>query len=217
MKLSSYLYCTLFIFTTCTSEQQTSPNTKSSKESFTKDTSPSANSSSSVKKLSLKHFTKNNHYYKLTQASDSTFRLTWGSNKLDRFYEEDIDFFVADRLELAWDSKDYLILDYNIGSGEWKSVVLPLNKDQPVQVVDNGFCFDSNNNLLGVMQSNDTVLYVQNLQTLQKLFVIEKDHPCDIPNNFYCIDTISISNKTLYYKWNVSNNKIVEKRIRLLL
>jgi hypothetical protein len=209
MTVHKFLFFTALILTACS---QGSHKTSLSGTSQ-KDSSHLSDTALFIQNLSKKNLTKNNNYYKLTQISDSTFMMTWGNDSITRTYEKPIDFFTADRLEISWDNKDYLILDYNIGSGVWKTIVLPINNKQQVQIVDNDIGFDSKNNLLGALKSDDTLLVVQNLQTLQEQFIFEKENGCF--NHFYCIDSISITNKTLYYKWNPNNNKNLVRKIHL--
>jgi hypothetical protein len=97
-----------------------------------------------------------------------------------------------------------------------------MNSKEQVQVFDNGLCFDAKYNLLGREQFDDTVLAVQNLKTGRSQFIIEKEKPCDAGSNSACIDTISIENKVLYYKWvtphKSSDKKTnIEKRFRLTI
>ena len=217
MTLTKFLYFAVLTLIACSSDPKGVGFTTHTQQALTKGTSRSTAMDSFVKSQSNKQLTRNNHYYKLTKKSGSTFQLTWGNDCVSRIYNKAIDFFVADRLNIRWDNKDFMILDYSTGSGEWKTIVLPLNKHQTVQEFDNAFCFDTTNNLLGIIQAGDTLLRVVNLQTQQKQFILEKDKSCDIPNNFYCIDTISITNKVLYYKWKVPGKKNVDKSIRLTI
>src|SRR5258708_4878083 len=104
MILPTFLGFTLLTLAACSSGQHNTFVVNTSQQSLKKDTTHLLDMASFVQKLSKKNLTLNNNYYKLTQNSDSTFRLTWGNDIIDRVYDRVIDFFVADRLEIAWDN-----------------------------------------------------------------------------------------------------------------
>jgi hypothetical protein len=215
MTLRKVLWFQILILGACSSGQQSNPDAGSLQQTNNKaafhyaDLYPSV-----IRELNKKTLTPAGNYYLLTQSSDSTVKITWGNDTINRVYDEPVDFMFAERLRIQWDNKDYLILRYGVGSGAWETVAFPLNNKERVQVFDNGLCFDTKYNLLGTEQFEDTVLTVQNLKTQQKQFIIEKDGACGAANNSACIDTISIHNKVLYYKW-VTPHKYSDKKTSL--
>ena len=223
MTLPKFLWFLVWTLAACSSGQQNNSNAGSSQEAKMKDTSRYADLFPFLKQdLNKKIVTANGNYYLLTQFSDSTVKITWGNDTIKRVYDDPLDFMFAERLAVQWNNKDYLILRYGVGSGAWETVAFPLNNKEPVQVFDNGLCFDFKNNLLGTEQFVDTVLIVQSLKTGQKQFILEKEKPCGAASNSGCIDTISITNKVLYYKWvtphKFSDKKSsIEKRVRLTI
>jgi hypothetical protein len=69
--------------------------------------------------------------------------------------------------------------------------------------------------------SDDTTL-PSNLKTQATQFVVEKEKPCDDAINDACLDTISISNKVLYYKWTTPHKysdkkSSINKRVRVTI
>jgi len=221
MTLSKVLCFFILISAACSPAQQEKPSADTLQQ--TKDTSKYADLFPFIETgLNKKNLETNGNYYMLTKVSDSTVKITWGNNTITRLYDETLDFMFAERLRVQWNNKDYLILRYGVGSGAWETVTLPINNKEPAQVFDNGLCFDSEYNLLGTEQFGDTVLTIQNLKTGRKQFITEKERPCQSVNNSACIDTISISNKTLYYKWvtphtAADKKTTIEKRIRLTI
>ena len=163
--------------------------------------------------LNKKNISVNSNYFLLAKSTDSTVHLIWGNDTIKRTLNEEIDLRTAERLHKVWESNDYLILKYGTGSGVWINIILPLNNQEDVQEFGNGLCFDSIYNLLGIQQQGDTILFVQNLKTKERQYIIDKEHHCDAVLNNSCIDTIGIRNKKLYLKWVIPNNFADEKTV----
>src|SRR5439155_23753623 len=145
-----------------------------------------------IQKLNKKHFSENNNYYMLSKYSDSTVKISSGNDTINRTYDEPLDFAFAERLSVKWANKDYLILNYNTGSGAWLNLVMPINNKQQVEEFSNGLCFDNKYNLLVSEESEDTILAIRNLKTEASQFVVEKQRPCEASGIDACLDTISI-------------------------
>jgi hypothetical protein len=223
MTISKVFWILVLTLVACSSRQQRKLQTDTPQYTKSKGTSHNVDHFPFIQqKLNKKNVTANGNYYMLTQSTDSTVKITWGNDSITRVYDEPLDFMFAERLKVEWNNKDYLILRYGVGSGAWETVAFPMNNIEQVQVFDNGLCFDTKYNLLGMEQFEDTVLTVQNLKTGQIQFIIEKQKPCDAASNSACIDTISIRNKVLYYKWitphKFSDKKnSIEKHVRLTI
>lgn len=223
MTLPKVLLLLVLTISACSSEHRNKAHADISQQTATKDTSRYADLYPLViQNLNKKNVTQNGSYYMLTQFSDSTLIITWGNDTIKRVYDKPLDFMFAERLRIEWDNKDYLILRYSVGSMAWMTVAFPINSKEQVQVFDNGLSFDPKNNLLAREHWQDTVLIVQNLKTHQKQFIIEKEKPCGAIGSSYCIDSININNKVLYYKWVTPHKlgdkkKTIDKRIRLTI
>ncbi|MGN6213438.1 hypothetical protein [Parafilimonas sp.] len=175
-----------------------------------------------IQDLEKKHVTENGNYYMLTRFSDSTVKITWGNDTVKRIYDTPLDLMFAESLRIKWDNKDYLILDYNTGSGSWLNLEMPLNNKEQVQEFNNGLYFDKAHNLFVTEALSDTVLVVHNLKTGAMQFIIEKDKPCDAANNDACLGTVTISNKILCYKWTTPHKygdkkSSIKKRVRVTI
>ncbi len=223
MTLPKVLWLFVLTLAACSSGQQSNSSTDTLHVARQQDTSHYADLYPLViQDLNKKHVVGNGSYYTLTRFSDSAVKITWGNSTMKRTYNEPLDFMFAERLRVKWDNKDYLILDYNTGSGTWLNLVLPLNNKEPVQEFNNGLCFDKKYNLFVTEEFADTVLAVRNLKTRATQFVVEKERPCDAASIDACLDTIGISNKVLYYKWTTPHKysdkkSSIEKRVRVTI
>jgi hypothetical protein len=224
MTLSKFLRLLLLILVACSSgQQQNNLAADTLQKAKLQDTSHYADLYPLViRDLNKKIVTENGSYYILTRFSDSTVKITWGNDKTKRIYDEPLDLMFAERLRVKWENNDYLILNYNTGSGAWLNVVMPLNNNEHVQEFNNGVCFDKHHNLFVTEEFSDTVLAVRNLKTQETQFVVEKDRPCDAASNNACLDTIGIDKKVLYYKWTTpykysEKKSSIEKRVRVII
>lgn len=215
------LWLLVFTLVACSPGQKKNLPAYTSQKNKQQDTSRYADLFPSViEDLNKKHFTGKGSYYMLTQFSDSTVKLVWGNDAIKRVCDDPFDFMFAERLSVKWENKNYLILDYYTGSNAWINVALPLKKQEQVQEFRNGLCFDEKNNYLVTEEVGDTVLSVHNLKTRQEQFIIEKQRPCESGMNYGCIDSISIHDGVLYYKWvtprmDIKPNRKVERREQL--
>lgn len=221
MTLRKTLSVFILTLAACSSGLQENTSKDTSHVAGQQDTSHYADLYPSViQDLNKKHIAPNGSYCILTQFSDSTVKITWGNDSIKRVYNKPLDFMFTERLNVKWENKDYMILDYNTGSNAWLNVVFPLNSKELVQEFGNGLSFNEKGNYLVTEGVGDTVLAVHNLKTQQEQFIIEKQRPCESVTNYACIDTINIKDKVLYYKWvtprtDITPNSKVERHRRL--
>ena len=239
MRPHTFLWFSVLILTACSSGQNKIPVTEKSSQDTPKHTfryhqvidtplSYIDNYPPLREELNKKNFTKKGNYYMLIPFSDSAVKIAWGNDTLKRVYGNPLDFFSAYKLYgVKWENEYYLILLQGQGSGAWANIVLPINSSEKPEVIYNGLCFDTANNLMVSQEipwsdplSNDTILVVKNLRTHQNQFIIEKEKHCESANYLYCIDSISIHEKLLYYQWVTpnfrdENKKSVERRVRV--
>lgn len=148
--------------------------------------------------------TPQGNYFTLVSNSDSTFKISWGSNGLERTYNAAFDVLFAERISLEWENKDYLILNYWTGSNAWAEIVLPLNETEQVREIQNGRYFDEKQNLI-VSEgfSGDTIFQVLNLKTGQQQPIIGQENPCEaLPNRSGCADTVYINGNNICYTFS---------------
>lgn len=143
-------------------------------------------------------------YYLLTKASDSTVHLYWGNGSFKRKYYTDLDIRSAEKIHVRWTNKNYLIVEYGIGSGAWVDIALPIDKKEKTQEFYNGIYFDEHDNLIVSENAGDTILIVQNLETKRKQFIIEKGLCCS-PSKNVCVGVVTIKKKVLYTNWTPDN------------
>ncbi|MGZ4851127.1 MAG: hypothetical protein ACXV2C_07090, partial [Candidatus Bathyarchaeia archaeon] len=106
------------------------------------------------------------------------------------------------------------------GTNAWTNVVLPLNQKEQPQAFGNGLWFDQKNNYFVTEEVGDTIMAVHNLKTRKEQVIVEKGRPCESVINSACIDTVSIRDNVLYYKWvtprlDITPSSKVETRVRL--
>jgi hypothetical protein len=223
MTLHKVLWLLVLAFAACSSGQQNNFSADTLQKTKLRDTSNYADLFPLlIQNLNKKNTTENGNYYMLTKFSYSAVKIIWGNGTFKRVYAEPLDFMFAERLRVKWENKDYLILDYNTGTGAWLNLVLPLNNNEYTKAFNNGLCFDKKYNLFVTEEFADTILAVHNLKTQLTQFVIEKQKPCDAPTNEDCLDTIGISNKILYYRWTTPHKysdkkSSVEKHVRVTI
>lgn len=221
MRLSNAFICLILTLSSCSPSQKKDAPPKLTEKVTAPDSSHYADLFPSViQDINKKHSAKNGSYYMFTQFSDSSVKITWGNKNIKRVYDEPLDFMFAERISIKWQNKDYLILDYFTGSGAWTNVALPLNSDEKVQEFANGLYFDKKDNYLITEEVGDPILSVHNLKTQKEQFVSELYRPCESSSNSACIETISIHNKVLHYKWvtprtDLSPNTKYERQVPL--
>ena len=213
------LFFLALVLIACSSGQHNKPTLNSNK--VLQDTSHYMDDDSIlIPYLNKKHLVKNGSYYEMVRFNDSTFKITWGNDSLKRTYDDPLHLMFVERLNVKWQNQDYIILDYNTGSGAWVNVVLPLNKREQVQQFDNGLYFEGKSNYFITSGYEDTILCVYNPKTQKMQSIVDKELPCEFPQKYNCIDQIRIQDKILYYKWAYSDSDKkrllnIQKRIRL--
>ena len=126
MTLSKVLWFLILTLAACSSGQRNNLSADSMQKTKPKDTLHYADLYPLViQNLKKKNITQNGSYYMLTPFSDSAVKITWGNDTIKRVYVEPLDFMFAERLGVKWENKEYLILNYNTGSGAWLNIVLP--------------------------------------------------------------------------------------------
>ena len=160
------------------------------------------------------------NYFILTLATDSTCKLEWGNKKIKRQSTRDYFFNEARRLHLDWENNEFLVLKVGQGSDTWINIFLPLDNGEQEQVIGNALTKDKDKNLVvAEYPSSDTTMIIHNLKTKEVQYIIETNK-CGSAFNHYCIDTITFTNKGLYYKWTLpdkldDNPKRYDRRVEI--
>ena len=148
--------------------------------------------------------------------------LEYGNRSFHRFLKEKFECQTADSRipSLEWDNNDFICLRYGCGSPCWGVLILPLDSTDSARNIMYELAFNTPDNLI-VYLDNDHYekIVVENLKSKVKQ-VIEVPLKCDAAFLGACIDSISIKNKELYYRFAVPNNfdnnkKLTEFRIKI--
>ena len=155
-------------------------------------------------------------------VDDSIYFIEWGKeNNLrtlpDTFYCDAPAFTKPRFIE---GNENYLVLRFGCGSLCWAGIFLPLNKDRTPQTIYYYYDYDLENDLVVYADSEEehATISVKNLKT-EEILKYKMEVECESAIPTYCIDSLSIQNGELYYKWipetYVNSEKGIEKRIMI--
>ena len=136
----------------------------------------------------------------LKVINDSSFLMQWGDSLNLKTYS---DTFHLDGHE-TWipefiaENKNYTVMRQRCGNPCWRGYFLPSNDSLKPCVINEYLNFDLDNNLVASIKDSN-VIEIKNLKTN-----LTEDHiinGCTSLFIGYCIDSLSIKNKTLKFKW----------------
>jgi hypothetical protein len=137
---------------------------------------------------------------KLKIVTDSSYQIQWGDSLNLRTYPLQ---FPLDGHE-TWiprfidENKNYIVLRQGCGNACWVGYFLPLRDSVKPEMIHEYLGYDLDNSLVAFVKDTSTIEIV-NIKTGQT-----EDHRTDgCTSAFlgYCIDSLSIKNKILKYKW----------------
>jgi len=137
---------------------------------------------------------------KLKIINDSSYIVQWGNSlKLktcpDTFHLDAHETWIP---EFIAENKDYIVLRQGCGNPCWVGYFLPLNDSVKPRYIHEYLDYDLKNNLVAFIKC-DNIIEIVNLKTSLK-----EDHKtknCTSVFLGYCIDSLSVKNKILKYKW----------------
>jgi hypothetical protein len=137
---------------------------------------------------------------KLKIISDSSYLIQWGDSMRLKTYPQ---IFYLDGHE-TWmpyfiaENKDYVVLRKGCGNPCWLGYFLPLNDSLKPHCITEYLDFDLDNNLVAWVKDTN-VIQILNLQTdSMENHIINN---CSSAFLGYCLDSVSVKNRTLKYKW----------------
>ncbi len=162
----------------------------------------------------------NGNYVKYNLQGNEA-QLEYGNKYFKRVLPEKYNCQIADAgiPKFKWDNHDFIVLKYGCGSPCWGVLILPLNIKDSIKNIMYDLASDPTNNTivyLGEPDYNDLVIENLKLKTKQMIKIAQ----CNSAFLGYCIDSISINKKELYYrlaepdKFN-DNKKLTDNRINL--
>ena len=157
--------------------------------------------------LNKMNTTANGNSWTLVLSSECNCKIQWTSNEVTRQTNVEFDFYTARHFYCEWENDDFIVLRAHHGSDIWLELFLPVDESKEEFVIENPFAHDSESNLVvfenlkGDNRYQDTVMRVVHLKTKKEQQIIEKSEKCVSALNHYCIDSVSIANGILNYRW----------------
>lgn len=149
-------------------------------------------------------------------------QMEYGNNHFQRYLPEEYSCDLSDARipKFKWDNNDFICLKYGCGSPCWGVKILPLNINDSIRNIMYDLAWDPGNNILVYLGEPDyNSFIIENLKskTRQK---VELSQKCDETFLGYCIDSISVNKKELYYRFAITNNfddnkKLTEYRVNI--
>lgn len=160
------------------------------------------------------------NYYRLILASDSTCRIEWGNAKVNNSTKSDYHFHTARRFRINWENDDFLVLKAGTGSDTWFSLFLPLDSLAEESIIHNTLARNEERSLVVAEQSSgtDTIMFIYNLKSGQTQYIVDKEK-CEAFHH-YCLDTVIVKEKEMYYRWVVphkymDNPRTIERKLKI--
>jgi hypothetical protein len=165
-----------------------------------------------VPKLNKLVTTPSGNYFKFIQSHKKKCKIEWGNSQIKNISKDDYHFLICDSVKLERETDDFMILRSLITVQGWFFICLPLKQDKPELMIENPIIFDSKSNI--VVSDGfryDSVLLISNIYNGTIQPVIEKER-CYSQMFHNCIDSISLSGKTLFYRFQVELDKSQMKK-----
>jgi hypothetical protein len=164
--------------------------------------------------------TVNGNFVRYQSMKDS-FIIEYGNKNFKRFLPDKYDCDIADAHmpTLRWENKNFIGLGYGCGNPCSGIIVLPLNSNDNIKWFMYVLAYDFENNLIVYLGNEDyDKLVIENLRNGKRRLINFEDS-CSSAFWEYCIDSISISDKELYYRIAEpnrfdKNKKLKEYRIK---
>lgn len=169
-----------------------------------------------IKELGLKRFLTSKGRiidYKF-ESNKSYYFLQWGGNKGSLQTFPDTLFYSDPPVRNPYfkeESKNYIVMKYGCGSDCWAGIFLPLYKGGKPKTIYYYCAYDLDHDLVVsidlIEKSKYPQIIIHNLRTGKVQMKAIKEG-CLSASPSYCLDSISIKNKVLYYKWapNLTDN-----------
>jgi hypothetical protein len=163
----------------------------------------------------------NDGSYLKMKAVASTVIIKWGNKKFENVAPDSIIESVRiERLSINWKNDNFIALSYGCGNPCWGGLILPLDKNAIANSFMYQYDYDQKNNLVARFDDDYETLIVENLKTHAKQLIMKRDSTCESAFAGFCLDSISLKNKVLYYKWSTpdafaDNKKSKEYHIKI--
>jgi len=163
-------------------------------------------------------------YYQFIMQPDSTIRIAWGNesfrNISKEFFEWDWFFWkVQDAFLMS--TKDYFVMRYGTGSDIWTDIVFLWKPNSQEQYFNEVLAYDYEKPIMVCAGNGEvTIMHICNFLTRKEQVVLRNHSECESAMQWYCIDSISLSNGFLYYRWNETANEqdkstLIERKVKI--
>jgi hypothetical protein len=164
--------------------------------------------------------TPNGVLIKFKINNDSSYLIQWGDSLTLRTYPQTFK-WDGHEIRIPWyigENKDYIVMKQGCGNPCWIGYFLPLTDSIEPRSIYDYFDYDLDNNLVAFPKDTN-IIRIVNLKTN-----LTEDHTtygCRSAVLGYCIDSLSIKDKTLRYKWipkttiNSNQGNIVIEKIKI--
>lgn len=152
-------------------------------------------------------------YVKMKQVTDSRIIIRWGNKEFEKIVPDTVlNSVLEERLHFDWKNEDFIVFSFGCGSPCWGALILPLNKGIAATSFMHQYDYDKENNLVARFDSDYESLIVENLKTHDKQIIAKRDSTCESAFAGFCLDSVSLKNKILYYKWSTPNSFAKDKK-----
>ncbi len=166
--------------------------------------------------------TPNGKIVKFEIKNDSTYTIKWGKEENLQILNKQFycDAPAITKPNFVEEDENYIVMRFGCGTSCWGGIFLPIQEEESPETILYYYDYDLKNDLVAFLdsQAQTATISVLNLKTKQKYeYPIKPECESAIPT--YCIDSISISNRELYYRWNpqttVQSEELIERIITI--
>lgn len=173
-----------------------------------------------IPKLNQTVTTSNGNYYRFLLSSKEKCRIEWGNSDVNNISHEEHWFLTCEKAKIESENEDFIILNATVTPQLSLFICLPLKQDKKdISILEPIIMNSKTNTVVSAGFRSDTILLITRLNSGQVQPVIDSIDLCH-PMFHNCIDSISLTETELYYKYRTDfdkkmNKKILEKRVEL--
>ena len=136
------------------------------------------------------------HFINYVRASRDSYSVHWRNSRVHRSLVLHMDGAPNHFAFYKAETNRFIILEYGCGIPCKCAVFLPLDSVKAAFQIEMPEAYDLDNNLVAYNGDRDTIVWVENFLTRQKVPIL--GHNCGSAFNGYCVDSISVKNRDLY-------------------
>jgi hypothetical protein len=145
------------------------------------------------------HYGDHCHFIKVNEAE---YKLEWGKDSTRNISFSTFDTSEIARCALVAETDEFAVLKISGGTGNKKSIILPLNSKSREIQYQNAICVDlEDTTILLENPSKDSVLVVENFINKKKVVLGKGFIPCRSVSVHDCIDSLVMYKNELMFRW----------------